>query len=53
MTVVFPELNGLGFEADEADVVTTVLRLADGGLSEGELAEWIRERTRKRGRGRR
>jgi death-on-curing protein len=53
VTVVFLELNGLVFEADEADVVTAVLRLADGGLSEGELAEWIRERTRKRGRGRR
>jgi death-on-curing protein len=53
VTVVFLELNGLVFEADEADVVTTVLRLADGGLSGGELAEWIGERTRRRGRGRR
>jgi death-on-curing protein len=51
--VVFLELNGLQFEADEADVVTTVLALADGGLTEGELAEWIRQRTRKRRRGRR
>jgi len=51
--VVFLELNGLQFEADEADVVTTVLALADGGLTEGELAEWTRQRTRKRRRGRR
>lgn len=46
--VVFLELNGLEFEADEADVVTTVMRLADGGLSERDLADWIRKRTRRR-----
>lgn len=43
--VVFLELNGWAFSATEADVVATMHALADGRLSEGELAEWLRART--------
>jgi len=50
--VVFLELNGFRFEATEPDVVTTMLALAGGQLSETDLAEWLRARVRKaRGRG--
>jgi len=50
--VVFLELNGLFFDADEAEVVTTLLALADGRLSEDELAAWLHVHTKKRkGRG--
>jgi len=43
--VVFLELNGLSFDAEETEVVTAMLQLADGGLSESELADWLRRRT--------
>jgi death on curing protein len=50
--VVFLELNGFRFDATEADVVTTMLAVASGQLSETDLAEWLRARRRKpRGRG--
>ena len=41
--VVFLELNGRRFEADEADVVKTMMSLAAGELSERRLATWIRK----------
>jgi death-on-curing protein len=50
--VVFLELNGLLFNAPEPEVVTVMLQLADGRLSEAELAQWLRSHVRKpRGRG--
>ena len=41
--VTFLGLNGLDFDAAEADVVATIVSLADGTTSETGLAEWIRE----------
>ena len=50
--VVFLELNGLVFEAEEVEVVPVMLALADGSLREHELATWLRAHTTKRkGRG--
>ncbi len=50
--VVFLELNGLIVDAQENEVVTVMLQLAAGRLSEKELADWIRGHTTKRkGRG--
>ena len=43
--VVFLELNGVEFEADEAEVVTMMLGLASGELSEEQLAAWVRTRS--------
>ena len=48
--VTFLGLNGIEFEATDDDVVATMLTLASGKLSEKKLAEWFRERTKKRGR---
>jgi death on curing protein len=45
--VVFLELNGLAFDATEVDVVTTIVMLADGRLSEERLADWVRARTQQ------
>jgi death-on-curing protein len=42
---VFLELNGVELEADEAEVVTVMLGLAAGELSEAHLAAWVRTRT--------
>ena len=42
---VFLELNGVELEADEAGVVTVMLGLAAGELSEEQLAAWVRNRT--------
>jgi death on curing protein len=39
--VVFLGLNGLDFEAPEAEVVSTMLEVAAGRCSESELAEWL------------
>jgi len=44
VTELFLELNGYDLLADDADVVTTWLRLAAGELDEQSLATWIRER---------
>lgn len=41
---VFAELNGFELDAEEADVVDVMLRLASGDLEEEALAEWLRER---------
>ena len=41
---VFLELNGSELVADEADVVTTMLGLASGELSEEQLVVWVRSR---------
>ena len=42
---VFLELNGVELEADEAEVVTVMLSLAAGEMSEEQLAAWVRTRT--------
>jgi death-on-curing protein len=41
--VTFLGINGHDFEAEEAEIVTEFLALADGRLSEATLAEWIRQ----------
>ena len=45
--VVFLELNGLRVKADDADVVGTIVALADGHVSEEQLAGWLRDNTRR------
>jgi len=40
--VTFLGVNGVEFDAPEADVVAIVVSLADGTTSESGLAEWIR-----------
>ena len=45
--VTFLELNGLIFEADEAEVVTVMLALAAGNVSERSLAKWLKDHTQK------
>ena len=42
---VFLELNGVEFEADEAEVVTVMLGLAAGETTDEQLASWVRTRT--------
>lgn len=50
--VVFLELNGLRFDATEPEVVTTMLAVAGGQLSESDLTRWVRAHVRNaRGRG--
>lgn len=40
--VIFLGLNGLEFDASETDVVRAMTSLAEGSLSEVDLAAWIR-----------
>jgi death-on-curing protein len=49
----FCQLNGLTVIAPEADVVHTMVAVADGGVSEDELAAWLRANTSKPRRKRR
>jgi death-on-curing protein len=44
VAAIFLGLNGYEIEATDEDVEQTVMRLADGKLSEKKLAEWIRKR---------
>lgn len=46
--VTFLGVNGSDFDASDADVISEMLALADGRVSEDELAEWIRKRTKRR-----
>ena len=46
--VTFLDINGFDFEASEADVVVTILRLAAGRMSEDELTQWVRANVRRR-----
>lgn len=45
--VTFLGVNGHGFSATDAEVVTEFLALADGSVSEEALAEWIRQHSAK------
>lgn len=42
----FLELDGCSLGASREEKYLTFLRLADGGLSESELADWIRDHSR-------
>ena len=44
--LTFLAINDLEFEADDGEVLTTMIALADGRLSEAELAGWLRSRLR-------
>lgn len=46
--VVFLELSSLTFNAPEPEVVEVMLALAEGQLSEADLADWSRSHCRKR-----
>jgi death-on-curing protein len=46
--VTFLGINGRDLDATDADVVSEILALADGRVSEEELAEWIRQHSGKR-----
>ena len=43
---VFLELNGVEFEASEAEVVTVMPAIAAGELDEDGLAAWLRARSK-------
>jgi prophage maintenance system killer protein len=44
-------LNGYELVSSPADNVLTILRVADGSLSEEELTLWIRKNIKRRSRG--
>ncbi len=46
--VLFLELNGSGFTAEEADAVVQTLALAAGALDEAGYAAWLKENSRRR-----
>ena len=46
--VTFLGMNGHDFDASDADVVTEMLALADGRVSEEDLADWLRRHSVKR-----
>jgi death-on-curing protein len=48
--VTFLGINGRQLEATDAEVVTEFLALAEGSVSEAELADWIRDHVAERRR---
>lgn len=46
--VTFLGVNGHGFSATDAEVVTEFLALADGSVTEKALADWIRRHSSRR-----
>lgn len=45
VTELFLALNGQELIADDPSCIVTILKLAEGGLSETEFADWIRTNT--------
>lgn len=45
--VTFLDINGHEFDAPDGEVVAEFLALADGSVSENELADWIRRHAAK------
>ena len=45
--VTFLGINGYAFEATDADVVIQLVSLAAGEVSEDQLADWIRDHSRR------
>ena len=43
----FLGINGHDLDATDEDIVTTILALADGSLTEARLTSWIRDRLRR------
>jgi death-on-curing protein len=41
--VTFLGMNGYEFQASDAEVVAEILALADGIVTEDELADWVRQ----------
>lgn len=48
IAVMFLEINGLTFDASEADATIQTLALAAGELTEERYAEWLKAHSRKR-----
>lgn len=46
--ITFLGMNGRDLRASDAEVVTEIVALADGSVSEEELAAWIRRRSARR-----
>jgi death on curing protein len=46
---LFLQINDCELTADPAEAIAVILKLAEGGLNELELAEWIRMNSRGRG----
>lgn len=47
---VFAERNGYSIQANDSEIVETILSLADGKLSEAGLEAWVASKLRRRGR---
>jgi len=45
--VTFLGMNGHAFNASDSEVVTEIVALADGSVSEESLADWIRQHSTK------
>jgi death-on-curing protein len=45
--VTFLGINGYAFEARDAEVVTRFIALAAGNVSEDQLADWVRNHSRR------
>lgn len=45
VTETFMLLNGIELEASDAELLSTWLQLAEGEISESDLAAWLRERS--------
>ena len=46
--VTFLGVNGYAFSATDAEVVTEILALADGSVSEEAMVDWIRQHSSRR-----
>jgi death on curing protein len=47
VAAIFLEMNGWRHEADESEVVHTMIGVADGSIKETALAAWFRETSKK------
>lgn len=48
VAITFLDINGMTCAPEQADIVASMVAVADGSMSEKELADWLRKNSRRR-----
>jgi death on curing protein len=48
VAVTFLDMNGVACAPEQSDIIDTMVALADGSVSEKDLADWLRKNARRR-----
>jgi death on curing protein len=48
VAITFLDMNGVACAPEQSDIIDTMVALADGSVSEKDLADWLRKNARRR-----